>query len=198
MGEDPSRWDRTVYMGNLPDDIREQDIRYLLQDFGRIDDVDIKHAPHGVTYAFIEFRQARDASQAVHRRDGYDFEGEPLRVEIKDGFKGKGKGKKGKGYKSKMDRDRDDMEEFSLSVSGLPDGTMWTQLKDHMRQAGDLVYCDIYNHGKAQVRFRGYDGAKRAVEDLDGSRIEVDGQRKTIRVWWADRSERSRSRTGRG
>ena len=101
MGEDPSRWDRTVYMGNLPDDIREQDIRYLLQDFGRIDDVDIKHAPHGVTYAFIEFRQARDASQAVHRRDGYDFEGEPLRVEIKDGFKGKGKGKKGKGYKSK-------------------------------------------------------------------------------------------------
>ena len=175
-------------MGNLPDDIREKDILYILQGFGRIDDVDIKHAPHGVTYAFIEFRNARDASQAVHRRDGYDFEGEALRVEIKDGFKGKGKGRKG--HKSKMDKDSD-AEEYTLYVSGLPDGTMWTQLKDHMRQAGDVVYCDIHNHGKAQVRFRGYDGAKRAVEELDGSRFGDRTDR--IRVWW-DRAERSRSR----
>ncbi|CAJ1333347.1 unnamed protein product [Effrenium voratum] len=192
--DEKSRWERTVYMGNLPDDIREQDIVYILQDFGQINDIDIKQAPHGVTYAFVEFRNAADAKDAALRRDGFDFEGEPLRVEIKDGFKGKGKSK---GYGKSNQKTGDD--EFCLEISGLPEGTLWTQLKDHMRQAGDVLYCDIFHHGRAQVRFNGYAGAKRAVETLDGSSFQGSHR---IRVWWSQRrrdwddrgSPRSRSR----
>ncbi|KAL6980765.1 Serine/arginine-rich splicing factor sr30 [Sarracenia purpurea var. burkii] len=45
--------------------------------------------------AFVEFEEARDAEAAIHGRDGYDFDGNRLRVELTHG---------GRGHSSSIDR----------------------------------------------------------------------------------------------
>ena len=44
-----------LYVGNLPHDILERDIRGLFLKFGRIRSVDLKTPRHGAPFAFIEF-----------------------------------------------------------------------------------------------------------------------------------------------
>eukprot|EP00440_Ansanella_granifera_P075107 gb/GFBE01081508.1/.p1 GENE.gb/GFBE01081508.1/~~gb/GFBE01081508.1/.p1 ORF type:complete len:202 (+),score=29.11 gb/GFBE01081508.1/:1-606(+) len=192
---DDNKFTRTVYVGNLPDDIRVQDIEYLFGGFGLTGNIDIKRGPGSMTYAFIVFRNPRDAAAAVHRRDGYEFEGEPLRVELKDGFgKSKGRGK-GKGF-SKGKTDRIDEPETPLIILGVPEGTQWMHLKDHMRQAGDVAYCDIKPNGQAQVSFYGFDAAQRAVDELDRSLFrDPDGRKVELRVRWPDDPSPGRSRS---
>eukprot|EP00639_Heterosigma_akashiwo_P029038 CAMPEP_0194677362 /NCGR_PEP_ID=MMETSP0295-20121207/9456_1 /TAXON_ID=39354 /ORGANISM="Heterosigma akashiwo, Strain CCMP2393" /LENGTH=128 /DNA_ID=CAMNT_0039562169 /DNA_START=105 /DNA_END=487 /DNA_ORIENTATION=+ len=74
-----------VYCGNLPMNVRERDIEDIFYKFGKIRSVDIKTPGRPPAFAFIEFDDARDAEDAVRSRDGYEYEGERLRVEMSRG-----------------------------------------------------------------------------------------------------------------
>ena len=51
--------DAKVYVGNLPDNIRERDLEDVFYKYGKIVDVDL-HASRGkVPFAFIEFEDTR-------------------------------------------------------------------------------------------------------------------------------------------
>ena len=65
---------RRIYVGNLPRDVRERELDDLFYKFGRISEITIKGP-----FAFISFEDSRDAEDAVHGRDGYDFAGGRLR-----------------------------------------------------------------------------------------------------------------------
>lgn len=71
-----------VYVGNLPMDIRERELDDLFYKYGRITDVDIKRPREPPAFAFITFRDHRDARDAAEDRDGCNRFGRRLRVEV--------------------------------------------------------------------------------------------------------------------
>ena len=103
-----------IYVGNLPPDIRTKDIEDLFYKFGKIAYIDLKNR-RGPPFAFVEFEDPRwvkkkfslsflkvnvnnfsclnrDAEDAVHARDGYDYDGYRLRVEFPRGSQSGGGG----------------------------------------------------------------------------------------------------------
>jgi len=54
---------------------------------------------------------------------------------------------------------------------GLPASGSWQDLKDHMREAGDVCYADVSKDGRGVVEFLHYDDMKYAVRKLDNSKF---------------------------
>ena len=54
---------------------------------------------------------------------------------------------------------------------GLPPTGSWQDLKDHMREAGDVCYADTYKDGTGMVEFLRYEDMKYAIKKLDDSRF---------------------------
>lgn len=71
---------RTIYVGNLPGDVRRSEVEDLFSKYGKVVEIDLKLPPRPPGFAFIEFGSSRDAEDAVAGRDGYDFYGNRLRV----------------------------------------------------------------------------------------------------------------------
>jgi len=57
------------------------------------------------------------------------------------------------------------------SCLGLPASGSWQDLKDHMREAGDVCYADVSKDGRGVVEFLHYDDMKYAVRKLDNSKF---------------------------
>jgi arginine/serine-rich splicing factor 1/9 len=56
-------------------------------------------------------------------------------------------------------------------VSGLPVTGSWQDLKDHFREAGDVMFADVYKDGTGRVEFSRKDDMKKALRDLDDSKF---------------------------
>lgn len=155
-----------IYVGNLPPDIRTKDIEDLFYKFGKITFIDLKNR-RGPPFAFVEFEDPRDAEDAVHARDGYDYDGYRLRVEFPRGS-APGRGGMGPGRGRGPPARR---SQYRVLVSGLPPSGSWQDLKDHMREAGDVCYADVFKDGTGVVEFLRYEDMKYAVKKLDDSRF---------------------------
>jgi arginine/serine-rich splicing factor 1/9 len=181
--------DCRIYVGNLPPDIRTKDIQDLFYKFGKVLFVDLKNQ-RGPPFAFVEFDDPRDAEDAVHARDGYDYDGYRLRVEFPRGngpHRGGGSGSYNRGGTSSgSGRSRGPparRSQYRVLVTGLPASGSWQDLKDHMREAGDVCYADVYKDGSGVVEFLRYDDMKYAVRKLDDSRFRShEGEVTYIRV----------------
>jgi arginine/serine-rich splicing factor 1/9 len=140
------RWSRTIYVGNLPGDIREREVEDLFYKYGRIVDIDLKIPPRPPGFAFVEFEDPRDAEDAIRGRDGYNFDGNRLRVELAHGGRGNSSSfnnSGGGGRRGGVSRHT----EYRVLVTGLPSSASWQDLKDHMRNAGDVCYSEVYREG---------------------------------------------------
>lgn len=119
----------------------------------------------------------RDAEDAVKSRDGYDFDGHRLKVEFTRGSGPRGPGGRPLyGADGREDRrnghDRYDRgggrggpprggrRGYRVLVSGLPSTGSWQDLKDHMREAGDVTYSDVFRDGTGVVEYARYDDMK--------------------------------------
>ncbi|KAL4096451.1 hypothetical protein QTP88_021404 [Uroleucon formosanum] len=190
--------DCRIYVGNLPPDIRTKDIQDLFYKFGKVLFVDLKNQ-RGPPFAFVEFDDPRDAEDAVHARDGYDYDGYRLRVEFprgngphRSGGGGSSSGGGGGGSYNRggasggSGRSRGPparRSQYRVLVTGLPASGSWQDLKDHMREAGDVCYADVYKDGSGVVEFLRYDDMKYAVRKLDDSRFRShEGEVTYIRV----------------
>eukprot|EP00617_Octactis_speculum_P023920 CAMPEP_0185766048 /NCGR_PEP_ID=MMETSP1174-20130828/34896_1 /TAXON_ID=35687 /ORGANISM="Dictyocha speculum, Strain CCMP1381" /LENGTH=138 /DNA_ID=CAMNT_0028449535 /DNA_START=36 /DNA_END=449 /DNA_ORIENTATION=+ len=129
---------RRIFVGNLPMDIRERDIEDLFYKYGRMSDIHLKTPSRPPAFAFITFDDRRDADDAVRGRDGYSLGGERLRVEIVRGRRGPSRGPAGRPGGGAGEH-----SDFRVIVTGLPHSASWQDLKDHFRQAGDVVYTDV-------------------------------------------------------
>lgn len=56
-------------------------------------------------------------------------------------------------------------------MTGLPNSGSWQDLKDHMREAGDVCFADTYKDGTGVVEFLRSDDMKYAIKKLDDSRF---------------------------
>ncbi|KAM7360017.1 splicing factor 2 [Cochliomyia hominivorax] len=194
-----SRTESRIYVGNLPPDIRTKDIQDLFHKFGKVTFVDLKNR-RGPPFAFVEFEDARDADDAVKARDGYDYDGYRLRVEFpRGGGPGSYRGNRndggggGGGGSGRGGRDGaggrggrgppTKRSQYRVMVTGLPPSGSWQDLKDHMREAGDVCFADTYKDGTGVVEFLRHEDMKYAIKKLDDSRFRShEGEVSYIRV----------------
>ncbi|XP_072320496.1 serine/arginine-rich splicing factor 1A [Eucyclogobius newberryi] len=223
--------DCRIYVGNLPPDIRTKDVEDVFYKYGTIRDIDLKNRRGGPPFAFIEFEDPRDADDAVYGRDGYDYDGYRLRVEFPrsgrgsrgggggggfggiggggggDGGRGGGGGGGGGGAPRGRYGPPSRRSEYRVVVSGLPQSGSWQDLKDHMREAGDVCYADVYRDGTGVVEFVRKEDMTYAVRKLDNTkfrshegetayiRVKLDGPRSPSYGRSRSRSRGSRSRS---
>ncbi|KAF3789414.1 Serine/arginine-rich splicing factor [Nymphaea thermarum] len=198
------RSSRTIYVGNLPGDIREWEIEDLFYKYGPIVDVELKNPPRPPGYCFVEFESARDAEDAIKGRDGYNFDGCRLRVELAHGGRGmssssdrrggygSGSGGGGGGRYGVSRR-----SEYRVIVRGLPSSASWQDLKDHMRKAGDVCFAQVFRDGDGTmglVDYTNHEDMKYAIRKLDDTEFRNPFARSYIRVKCYERSA-SRSRS---
>ncbi|KAL7060147.1 hypothetical protein AAHC03_09852 [Spirometra sp. Aus1] len=160
------RQDCKIYVGNLPPDVKTRDLESLFIKYGPITDIDLK-CRRGPPFAFIEFEDDRDAADAVRGRDGYNFDGYALRVEFPrgGGFNSfRRGGSRGGGGPSRR-------SDYRVIVTGLPPTGSWQDLKDHMREAGDVGFADVFKDGSGVVEFLRYEDMKYALKKLDDSKF---------------------------
>ncbi|XP_023644629.1 serine/arginine-rich-splicing factor SR34 isoform X2 [Capsella rubella] len=205
-----SRSSRTVYVGNLPGDIREREVEDLFSKYGPVVQIDLKVPPRPPGYAFVEFDDARDAEDAIHGRDGYDFDGHRLRVELahggrrssddsRGGFNGGGRGGgrgRGDGRGDGGSRGPSRRSEFRVLVTGLPSSASWQDLKDHMRKGGDVCFSQVYRDGRGTtgvVDYTCYEDMKYAVKKLDDTEFRNAFSHGYVRVREYDSRKDSRS-----
>ena len=58
------------------------------------------------------------------------------------------------------------------SSLGLPSTGSWQDLKDHMREAGDVCYADVYRDCSGVVEYVSEDDMMYAVRTLDDSKFK--------------------------
>jgi len=193
----------TIWVGNLPTDIRNRQVEDVFDKYGKILDVDVKmpRSGSGPAYAFLEFEDSRDAEDAVRGRDGYDISGgQRIKVELhqrnRGGFRGGGRG--GFGGRGRGRGGPPRRSDYRVMVSGLPPTGSWQDIKDHMREAGDVVYADVFRDGMGVVEFSRKDDMEWALKNLDDSKFKShEGESSHIRVkvdGGVSRRSRSRSR----
>ncbi|XP_024970386.1 serine/arginine-rich splicing factor SR34A-like isoform X4 [Cynara cardunculus var. scolymus] len=198
---------RTIYVGNLPLDIREWEVEDLFYKYGRILDIELKIPPRPPCYCFVEFANARDAEDAIRGRDGYNFDGCRLRVELAHGGRGQsssgdGRGDYGGGHRSGSSSGRfgiSQHSEYRVVVRGLPSSASWQDLKDHMRRAGDVCFAEVSRDSEGTfglVDYTNYEDMKYAIRKLDDTEFRNPWTKTYIRVRKYDRSpSRSPSRS---
>uniref|UniRef100_A0A7N0UGY2 RRM domain-containing protein n=1 Tax=Kalanchoe fedtschenkoi TaxID=63787 RepID=A0A7N0UGY2_KALFE len=197
-----SRSLRTLYVGNLPGDVREREVEDIFYKYGPIAHIDLKVPPKPPGYAFVEFEEARDAEDAIRGRDGYDFTGYRLRVELAHGGRGSSHSSSsdrhnshssGRGPRGGVSR----RSKYRVMVTGLPSSASWQDLKDHMRAAGDVCFSQVFRDGKGTtgiVDYANYEDMKYAIKKLDDSEFRNAFSRGYVRVKEYD-SQRDRSRS---
>jgi arginine/serine-rich splicing factor 1/9 len=173
--------------------VRTKDVEDLFYKYGKINFVDLKNRK-GPPFAFIEFDDLRDAQDAVKSRDGYNYDGYRLRVEFSKGSRFDGNSD----YKSRDSRGGISARrtEYRCLVTGLPPTGSWQDLKDHMREAGNVCYSDVFKDGTGVVEFTKYEDMKYAIRALDDSKFRShEGETSYIRVRMDSSVDRSRSRS---
>lgn len=189
-----------IYVGNLPQYVKNRDVEDLFDKYGPIKGVDI-HNRFDPAFAFIEFEDPRDATDAVKGRDGEKFDGNKIKVQFPRNTNSGGGGfdrgsgsSRGGGYTRGRGRGLPiRRSDYRVLVSGLPTTGSWQDLKDHMREAGEVLYADVYKDGTAVCEFSSRDDMKWAVKNLDDTKFKShENETSYIRV----KCDSSKSRSG--
>lgn len=210
-----------VFIGHLSPRAREDDVERFFEGYGRVRDINLKNG-----YGFVEFDDERDADDAVHDLDNRELCGQRVKIEHAKGnprgsyesrgYRGGGYGggsSRGSGsYGYGGDRKRPSYfnsrafdkygpptrTEYRVLVENLSTRVSWQDLKDYLRQAGEVTYADAHRERKNQgvVEFASYKDMKNAISKLDDT--EINGRRiRLVEYRWRDSRSRSRSRRSR-
>ncbi|XP_019937739.1 serine/arginine-rich splicing factor 9 [Paralichthys olivaceus] len=199
--------DGRIYVGNLPVDVQERDIEDLFYKYGKIRDIELKNNRGTIPFAFVRFEDPRDADDAVYGRNGYGYGDSKLRVEYPRSTGAKfgpmaGGGGGGGGAPRGRFGPPTRRSEFRVMVTGLPPSGSWQDLKDHMREAGDVCFADVQRDGDGVVEFLRREDMEYALHRLDRTEFRShQGETTYIRVFeergtpnWSRSRSRSRSR----
>uniref|UniRef100_A0A3B3U2P8 Serine and arginine rich splicing factor 6b n=1 Tax=Poecilia latipinna TaxID=48699 RepID=A0A3B3U2P8_9TELE len=191
-----------VYIGRLSYHVREKDIQRFFSGYGKLMEIDLKNG-----YGFVEFEDNRDADDAVYELNGKDLCGERVIVEhargprrdrdsYGGGYWGGGRSNSSSSSRSRSGRDKYGppvRTEYRLIVENLSSRCSWQDLKDFMRQAGEVTYADAHKErtNEGVIEFRTHSDMKRAMDKLDGT--DINGRK--IRLV-EDRPRKRRSYSG--
>lgn len=109
---------------------------------------------------------APSLADAVYDRDGINFDGGRIRVELsrggRDRFDRGGSASRG-GFHGRPPSDT------GIRISGLPDRTSWQDLKDFARTAGDVNFAKMIGPDVGLVDFHSKSDFEAALPKLDGA-----------------------------
>ncbi|KAG9283003.1 serine and arginine rich splicing factor 5b [Astyanax mexicanus] len=187
-----------IFIGRLNPSAREKDVERFFKGYGRIRDIDLKRG-----FGFVEFDDPRDAEDAVYELDGKELCNERVtiehaRVRLRGG-RGRGGGGRfpdryGRGSQDSRRNPPPMRTENRLIVENLSSRVSWQDLKDFMRQAGEVTFADAHRPklNEGVVEFASHSDLKNALEKLSGK--EING-RKIKLIEAARKKSRSRSRS---
>lgn len=190
-----------LYIGRLSYDVRERDLERFFKGYGKIREILIKNG-----FGFVEFDCFKDADDAVYELNGKELLGERVTIEH---ARGSPRGNdmyrdRNRGYRNNpMQRRRQGgggrdkygpptRTEYRLIVENLSSRVSWQDLKDYMRQAGEVTYADAHKQRRNEgvVEFASYSDMKNAIDKLDDT--DLSGRRIKL---VEDKSRRRRSRS---
>lgn len=223
-----------VYIGGLPYRVKERDIERFFRGYGKLREVLIKNGYGFVE--FEDYRDADDAVYELNGKElcgervtverakgsprargrgssgGSDSGRSPRngRDHGRSGFRNSSNsrsGGKGGGDNAPPRYGPPTRTDYRLVVENLSSRVSWQDLKDYMRQAGEVTYADAHKQHRNEgvVEFASYSDLKTAIEKLDGTdlngrRIKLvedkdSGRRGSRRRSRSRSSSRSRSRS---
>lgn len=162
-----------VYVGGLPYDVRERDLERFFKGYGRITEILIKKG-----YGFVEFEDYRDADDAVYEMNGKKLLGERVTIEPARGTARGSGGRRERERRGGRSRYGPPLRtKHRLIVENLSTRISWQDLKDYMRQAGEVTYADAHRDRKNEgvVEFATSSEMKAAIKQLDDT--ELNGRR---------------------
>uniref|UniRef100_A0A8C5N0F2 RRM domain-containing protein n=1 Tax=Leptobrachium leishanense TaxID=445787 RepID=A0A8C5N0F2_9ANUR len=139
--------DCRVFIGRLNPAAREKDVERFFKGYGGIRDIDLKRG-----FGFVEFEDPRDADDAVYELDGKELCSE--RVTIEHARLRLGRGRYPDRFSSRVHN--------RLIVENLSSRVSWQDLKDFMRQAGEVTFADAHRPklNEGVVEFASYSDLK--------------------------------------
>ena len=151
---DPSAT-RTLFVGNLEQDITERELRDLFGPYGRIESVDIKlQRSTGTAYAFVKFLTINDAINAKNDMHGRQYGDYRLKI----GF--------GRGSPS-----------AKVWIGNLGNYADMSEVRHELDRYGLIRRVDYANgDNHAFVHFDSLDAAQAAVTSLNGYRLRACGR----------------------
>lgn len=72
-----------IYVGNLPFDAQDSDLRALFADYGTIDSASVitdRYSGRSRGFGFVELADGGQAARAIEKLDGHDWNGRQLTV----------------------------------------------------------------------------------------------------------------------
>ncbi|XP_054270171.1 serine-arginine protein 55 isoform X4 [Macrosteles quadrilineatus] len=174
-----------VFVGGLTYRVRERDLERFFRKYGRVKEVAMKNG-----FAFVEFDDHRDADDAVYELNGKELLGERVIVEYARGTARRGdrtfggsSRRRSSWYGKEPDYRSNDRygpptrTEYRLIVENLSSRVSWQDLKDYMRQAGEVTYADAHKDRRNEgvVEFATHSDMKNALDKLDDT--ELNGRR---------------------
>jgi len=153
-----------VFLGNLPQECRVTDVERFFNGYGRLKQVVLKRG-----YGFVFFDEQRDAEDAVKELVGRKIRGERVTLEF------------AKGDSCEEGRRRSvTFPQYKVRVENLSSSTSWQDLKDYMKQAGEVLYSKAHQdrRGEGMVEFYRKEDMIWALDRLndtkfDGKRIKL-------------------------
>mmetsp|Transcript_21290 Transcript_21290/g.50345 ORF Transcript_21290/g.50345 Transcript_21290/m.50345 type:complete len:510 (+) Transcript_21290:864-2393(+) len=191
----------SVYVWNLSYDVSWQDLKDHMRKAGNVDQATILTGSDGSTSigcGIVVYQSARDAARAIRELQESDLKGRPVRLREDKiasagsrsdrGARGGRGGSRGGGRLGggKIHAEEASSSEVTqLYVGNLSYDTTWKELKEHFKQAGDVVRADVKtsDNGRSKgfgiVKFARAEDAQTAISTLSG--VELDGRPLEVR-----------------
>jgi RNA recognition motif-containing protein len=154
----------TLYIGNLDHAATVGDLHREFDRFGKVKEVWIARKPPG--FAFVEYEDERDASDAVKDMDGRWILDKKIRVEIS---------RKGSAAPPAVNntepraRGPPTRSEHRIKITGLADNVSWKEMKEKLKDESDPVYVDLRGRGVGIAEFATASDVDRIIEKFDDS-----------------------------
>mmetsp|Transcript_36721 Transcript_36721/g.70797 ORF Transcript_36721/g.70797 Transcript_36721/m.70797 type:complete len:330 (-) Transcript_36721:245-1234(-) len=165
----------SVFVGNLNWNVRWQELKDHMGTVGEVEFADVLTRPDGKSSGggIVRYKYAKDAQRAIDELTDTDLNGRPIFVR-EDREKGKSYGGGGRGGSRGGGARGGGTTVF---VGNLDWKVSWQDLKDHMKQAGEIEYADVITRsdgkssGGGLVRYTSAAAAQKAIRTLTDTEI---------------------------
>lgn len=169
--------DCRVYCGNLSWDVSWQDLKDHMRSAGEVSFAEVMQEPDGRSKGcgVVEFKSSEEAKVAIETLNDSDLKGRMIFVrEDRETGGGRGGGGGGAFHGGRGGGSRGG-NSTSVYVGNLAYETSWQDLKDHMRQAGNVDQANVLqsDEGRSKgcgiVMYQNSRDAVRAINELQNS-----------------------------
>lgn len=190
--ESERNYENSIFIGNVPFESKSEDIRNLFAGYNMVHAEIVSSRGRSRGMATVEFKTPEEAKKAIAEFDHHELQGRqifvrqdyppPDKKRERDGRRPRERGNEREKPNFVVPPGQTGPEVF---VGNLPFSIAWQDLKDLMREAGDVIRADVKtdswgkSRGFGTVIFATQEDANRAIEKFNGH--EIGGRRIDLR-----------------